>query len=106
MKSKNYYLTPHKYEIIFKNILEMYKNNTLNNHIIDFLYGWDIYSLGIVFAKIAIRANIKDKEFKNIIFKMIDLNPMTRITVNEITKIPQYINNILSSKKSIKISYH
>ena len=106
VKSKNYYLTPAKYESVFKMILDMYKHNTLNSHIIDFLYGWDVYSLGIVFAKIAIRANIKDKDFKNIIFKMIELNPKNRITVNEITKIPQYINNILTSKKTIKINYH
>jgi len=105
IKKKNYYLTPAKYESVFKIILDMYKHNTLNNHIMDFLYGWDVYSLGIVFAKMAINANIKDKDFKNIIFKMIDLNPKNRITVNEITKIPQYINNILTSNKSIKLNY-
>ncbi len=105
VKSKNYYLTPAKYESVFKIILDMYKHNTLNSHIIDFLYGWDIYSLGIVFAKIAIYAKIKDPAFKSIIFKMIDLNPKTRITVNEITKIPQYINNVLTAKKNIKINY-
>ena len=35
------YLTPFRYEKIFKYILELYKNNKLDNYINDLFYGWD-----------------------------------------------------------------
>jgi serine/threonine protein kinase len=103
--SKNYYLTPTKYEEIFKYILNLYKNNKLQDKIVDFLYGWDIYSLGIVFAKIMIKTDIRDRNFNNLIFKMIDLNPENRITINELTKTKEYINDVLHLQKSVNIDF-
>ena len=83
----------------------MYKNNKLQDKIVDFLYGWDIYSLGIVFAKIMIKTGIRDSNFNNIIFKMIDLNPENRITINELTKTKEYINDVLHLQKSVNIDF-
>ena len=83
----------------------MYKNNKLQDKIVDFLYGWDIYSLGIVFAKIMIKTDIRDSNFNNIIFKMIDLNPENRITINELTKTKEYINDVLHLQKSVNIDF-
>ena len=67
-----------------------------------------MYSLGITLAKIAIKCNITDPEFKNIIFKMIDLNFEKRITLGQLKKSPYYIHNlddIYIRKKSIKLNY-
>jgi serine/threonine protein kinase len=102
--TKNYYLTASKYETSLKYILNLYNSNKLNDKIPDFLYGWDIYSLGIVLAKIAIRSDVKNIEFKNIIFKMIELNPEKRLNVSELIKVPEFVN-VLSGYKSIKINY-
>jgi serine/threonine protein kinase len=103
--NKQYFLTPTKYEEIFKNILNLYKNNKLQDKIVDFLYGWDIYSLGIVLAKIMIKTHIKDINFKNIIFKMIQLNPENRININELTKNKEYIDDILHSHNIINMKF-
>jgi serine/threonine protein kinase len=103
--NEDYYLTLPIYEEIFKYILNLYRNNKLQDKIVDFLYGWDIYSLGIVLVKIMIKTNIKDINLKKIIFKMIDLNPDNRININELTKNKEYINNILNQTHLINIDY-
>jgi serine/threonine protein kinase len=90
----NYYLTPSKYEKIFKYILELYNTDKLQNKIISFIYAWDIYSLGIVFAKIIVKNNIKDSDFTNLVLRMIDLNPETRITLTELLKNSSYKENM------------
>jgi serine/threonine protein kinase len=102
-KNKNYYITPLKYETILKRLITLHKNDQIPEMLPMFLKGWDIYSLGITFAKIAVKCNIIDPEFKNIIFKMIDLNFEKRITINELKKDPHYIENIdnLSYKKNV-----
>jgi hypothetical protein len=106
---KNYYLTSLKYETIIKNILELYKKGQLEAYIPSLLKGWDIYSLGITFAKIIIKCNINNLELNNVVFKMIDLNFEKRINVSQILKIKKYINdfniNHSSSISSIKLNY-
>jgi serine/threonine protein kinase len=82
--NSEYYLTTEKYEKTFEQILELYKSNTLNTKINDFLYYWDIYSLGIVLCKIIINTNIENHTLNNIVFKMIDLNYEKRIKINEL----------------------
>jgi serine/threonine protein kinase len=103
MSNRNYYLTPLKYENIIKHIVELYKNNQLENKIPELLKSWDIYSLGITFAKIIIKCDIHDQELNNIILKMIDLNFEKRINMNQLIKIKPYISNITNS--SIKLDY-
>ncbi len=100
-KNQSYYLTPFKYETIFKHILELYKNNKLDNIINELFYGWDIYSLGMVFAKMVIKSNIKDHEFEELIFKMIDINPDHRININDLHKKLKTFNH----KCKINIDY-
>lgn len=95
--NKSYYLNPFKYEKIFKNILEMYKNNKIEANIQNYLYGWDIFSLGITLSKIYIRTGINDSKFKDVIFKMIEQEPEKRITINELLTIS---NTIISKKTS------
>jgi serine/threonine protein kinase len=106
---RNYYLTPLKYESIIKHILELYKKGQLEAYIPSLLKGWDIYSLGITFAKIIIKCNIHNLELNNIVFKMIDLNFEKRINVLQILKIKKYIHDIdinhSSSISSIKLNY-
>ncbi len=97
--NKSYYLNPFKYEKIFKSMLEIYKNNKIESNIQNYLYGWDIFSLGITLSKIYIKAGINDSKFKNIIFRMIEQEPEKRITIAELLPIS---NNIIS--KSIKTS--
>ena len=82
--NKQYYLTAEKYQHTFKHILELYKSEKLEKQINEFLYSWDIYSLGIVIAKIIINADIENISLKNIVFKMIDLNYEKRIKMNEL----------------------
>jgi hypothetical protein len=53
------------------------------------LKSWDIFSLGITFAKILIKCEIHDSNFRKIIFKMININYEKRITINELIKLPQ-----------------
>jgi hypothetical protein len=106
---RNYYLTPIKYESIIKHILELYKADLLESYIPSLLKGWDIYSLGITFAKIIIKCNIHDIELNNIIFKMIDLNFEKRINISQILKIKKYIHDITiknsNSISPIKLNY-
>jgi len=86
-------------ENIFKYILELYKSNELDKKINDFLYSWDIYSLGIVLCKIIINTNIENHSLHNIVFKMIDLNYEKRIKISELSN---YFDKI---DKTIKLNY-
>jgi len=96
LSDKGFFLTPAKYEQVFKSVLDIFKNNKLESKIHDFLYGWDIFSLGIVLAKICIKCDIHDVDFKKMIFKMIEPNPLKRININELTKTYNYVKNINS----------
>ena len=91
--NKTYFLTPRKYESIFKNIIELYKNKKLEREIPSLLKSWDIFSLGITLAKIIIKCEIHDSKLRKIIFKMINVNYEKRITINELIKLPEYIEN-------------
>ncbi len=103
---RDYYLTPLKYENIIKRIIELYKNGQLEVYIPSLLKGWDIYSLGITFAKIIIKCNINNMELNNIVFKMIDLNFEKRITISQLLKIKKYNpTKHSSSLSSIKLNY-
>lgn len=95
------YLTPFRYEKVFKYILDLYKNGNIDSKINNLFYGWDIYSLGIVFAKIAIKSNVKDQDFEELIFKMIDINPEHRININDLYKKIKTFND----KCKINIDY-
>ncbi len=97
----NDYFTPSRYEKIFKYILELYKNGSIDNKINDLFYGWDIYSLGMVLAKIVTKSNIKDNDFEELIFKMIDINPENRININDLYKKIKTFND----KCKINIDY-
>ena len=90
--NKSYYLTPIKYEKIFRNMLEMYKNNKIETIIKEYLYGWDVFSLGITLSKIYIRAGINDSKFSSIIFKMIEQEPEKRLTISELINIHSNID--------------
>ena len=57
---------------------------------------WDVYSLGMVLAKICIKCDIHDTDFKKLIFKMIEVNPVKRININDLTKTYNYVKNINS----------
>ncbi len=96
LSDKGFFLTPVKYEQVFKHVLDIFRNNKLDSKIQDFLYGWDIFSLGIVLAKICIKCDIHDADFKKLIFKMIEPNPLKRININELTKTYNYVKNINS----------
>ncbi len=96
LSDTSFFLTPSKYESVFKIVLDIFKENKMETKIHDFLYGWDIFSLGIVLAKICIKCDIHDVDFKKIIFKMIETNPLKRITINELTKTYNYVKNINS----------
>jgi hypothetical protein len=93
---RNYYITPMKYETIIKHILDLYKNGQLEYYIPNLLKAWDVYSLGITFAKIIIKCNIHDTELNNIIFGMINLNFEKRLTVSQLVKMKH---------SSIKLNY-
>jgi len=99
--NKTYFLTPRKYESVFKHIIELYKNKKLEREIPNLLRSWDIFSLGITLAKIIIKCEIHDSKLRKIIFKMINVNYEKRITINELIKLPEYIEN---SKKFGNIS--
>jgi serine/threonine protein kinase len=98
----NYYLTPVKYEKIFKYIIDLYKTNKLESKITNLLYAWDVYSVGIVFSKIIVKNNINDENFTNLILKMIEINPENRITVNELIKDNNYKEHL---SKVINLNY-
>ena len=87
--NKTYFLNARKYEMVFHNIIELYKNKKLEKEIPNLLKSWDIFSLGITFAKILIKCEIHDSNFRKIIFKMININYEKRITINELIKLPQ-----------------
>jgi len=91
--NKTYFLTPRKYESIFKNIIELYKNKKLEREIPSLLKSWDIFSLGITLAKIIIKCEIHDSKLRKIIFKMININYDKRMTINELIRLPEYIEN-------------
>ena len=91
--TKTYFLTPRKYESVFKNIIELYKNKKLEREIPNLLRSWDIFSLGITLAKIIIKCEIHDSKLRKIVFKMINVNYEKRITINELIKLPEYIEN-------------
>ena len=96
--NKTYFLNARKYEIVFQNIIELYKNKKLEKEIPNLLKSWDIFSLGITFAKILIKCEIHDFNFRKIIFKMININYEKRITINELIKLPELKLIPLSSK--------
>jgi serine/threonine protein kinase len=96
LSDKSFFLTPAKYEQVFKTVLDIFKTNKMESKIHDFLYGWDIFSLGVVLAKICIKCDIHDNDFKKLIFKMIEPNPLKRININELTKTYNYVKNINS----------
>ena len=87
--NKTYFLNARKYEMVFQNIIELYKNKKLEKEIPNLLKSWDIFSLGITFAKILIKCEIHDSKFRKIIFKMININYQKRITINELIKLPE-----------------
>ena len=99
--NKTYFLNPRKYETVFKNIIELYKNKKLEREIPHLLRSWDIFSLGITLTKIIIKCEIHDSKLRKIIFKMINVNYEKRITINELIKLPEYIEN---SKKFSNVS--
>ncbi len=84
---RNYYITPMKYESIVKHILDLYKNGQLEYYIPNLLKAWDVYSLGITFAKIIIKCDIHDTELNNIVFGMINLNFEKRLTISQLVKM-------------------
>lgn len=96
LSDKSFFLTPTKYEQVFKIVLDIFKQNKMDTKIHDFLYGWDIFSLGIVLAKICIKCDIHDPELKKIIFKMLEPNPLKRININDLTRSYNYVKNINS----------
>jgi hypothetical protein len=73
--------------MVFNNIIELYKNKKLEKEIPNLLKSWDIFSLGITFAKILIKCEIHDTNFRKIIFKMININYEKRIKINELIKL-------------------
>jgi serine/threonine protein kinase len=89
-----YYLNQSKLEMTVKNIYELYKNNKLENNITSFMYGWDVYSLGITLAKIYIKTNVVDLDYKNLIFKMIEIDFNKRISVQDLLKTPKFHENL------------
>ena len=105
-KENIFFLNSSKYEATFKQILELYKTNKLGNIIPKILKGWDIFSLGITLSKIIIKCDIHDKEFNDIIFKMIDFNIEKRITIQQLIKIPQFIVNKRKIFKLYNLNNH
>lgn len=105
-KDDNFYMTEKKIEQIFANVLDLHKQGNLQKTISSIIYGWDIFSLGIVLAKIALKFNIIDNEFTTLIFNMIRLDPHKRPTVKTLIRHPKYlmyIKYITKEKLSNKI---
>lgn len=92
--SNTYYLNPTRFYNIFKTILDLYRNNKIDNIINDLVLGWDIYSLGITLAKMYIKSGINDSEFKKIIFKMIELDFKKRANIRDLVNHKNYYKNL------------
>jgi serine/threonine protein kinase len=87
----NFFITFKKVDKVIDYVINLHNQGKLVKNINDILYKWDVYSLGIILAKIALKFSIEDEEFKSLIFDMIRLDPEKRITIQKLVKHPKYI---------------
>uniref|UniRef100_A0A6C0E9A0 Protein kinase domain-containing protein n=1 Tax=viral metagenome TaxID=1070528 RepID=A0A6C0E9A0_9ZZZZ len=87
----NHFITSKKIDKIIDYVIALHAQNKLAKHIDELLYKWDVYSLGIILAKIALKYSIDDKEFISLIFDMIRLDPDKRISIQKLVKHPKYV---------------
>jgi len=98
-KGGSFFLTKKKIEKVFSYVLDLHQHSNLSKSIASLVYGWDIYSLGIVLARIALKFNIDDPEFTTLIFNMIRLEPDKRSTIKSLIRHPQYLTYVKYIKK-------
>jgi serine/threonine protein kinase len=89
--SSNYFITSKKVDKVVDYVIGLHNQDKLSKNIDEILYKWDVYSLGIIFAKVALKFNIEDKDFISLIFEMIRLDPDKRITIQKLVKHPKYL---------------
>lgn len=77
---------------LFKNnikwIYELYKSDDIVNEFIhnDLIYLWDVFALGMTFAKTMSKLNIRDHDLEKIVNHMIEINPLERWSLRKILK--------------------